>query len=604
MPLTRWLIPIVLLAPTPSRAQLPSIDYTIHLSTDDTTSFDVSMRIRNAPDTFRLAMAAHPEYDDRFWRYVENPTVIGMKLGASIVREDSALWRVVSHGETLVRYQIHLPPADQNGRGAWRPFFTPTGALVGDMHTFMYIVGAERSPSTIKVDVPAGWKIATALESTSDPTVFRASTAEVVMESPILAGNLRTWRFTTNGVPHRVVYWPLPSAVKFDTVTFVNGFRRITEQAIALFHGAPYREYVFLVQDGAYGALEHPNSVTMGARSVTLANDPNDAFEEAAHEYMHLWNAMRIHPVERTGLDYHPARETRGLWFSEGLSVYYADLLLRRAKIPTSDSTRISHLSKLLERFLGNTTYQHISPEESSLGAYRSRPGTFGDYSPSVHLQGEVIGTLLDLIIRDATNNRRSMDDVMRLMMQGYSGKRGFGGRDIERTVADVCSCDVKDFFDAHVRGARPIDFNRYLRLAGLQSQVKIGPSVDDAGKPVVDLRIFAWMPPGEQHPRLILIDPNSTWVRAGLHTDDQLASLNGAAVNSWPEFRAILRNLKIGDTLLFEIVRAGKPTSVTVIVSGFDRPTVSLTPIRDASPKQRRIREAWVAGSPNGVTG
>ncbi|HUQ19064.1 MAG TPA: PDZ domain-containing protein [Gemmatimonadaceae bacterium] len=597
MLLTRWLISICLLAPISAQAQLPSIDYTVRLTADDTTSFDVSMRIRNAPDTFRLAMAAHPEYDDRFWRYVERPTVLGMKLGASIVREDSAVWRVASHGETLVHYRIRLPVNEQNQRGSWRPFFRSTGALTGDLHTFMYMIGAEKAPATIKVDVPSGWKIATALQSTTDPTVFRASSAEEVMESPILVGNLHTWSFTTSGVRHRVVYWPLPSATKFDTTVFVNRIRHITEQGTALFRGAPYREYVFLVQDGAYGALEHPNSVTLGAPSALLAEDQTELLEEAAHEYMHLWNLMRIRPVERTGLDYHPARETRGLWFSEGLSMYYADLLLRRGKIPTSDSTRLAHLSHLIEQYLGNSSYQHISPEEASLGAYRSSPGTFGDYSPSVHLQGEVIGAMVDLIIRDATNNTRSIDDVMRLMMQRYSGQRGFGGRDIELTVADVCGCDVKQFFDAHVRGTQPIDFNRYLRLAGLRSETKVGPALEGAGKPAIDLRIFAWMPPGEQRPRLLLIDPNSTWVRAGLHTDDQLVSVNGVAMNSWPEFRNVLRNLKMGETLRFEIVRAGKPTQVTVVVSGYDRPTVSVTPIRDASPKQRRIREAWITG-------
>jgi predicted metalloprotease with PDZ domain len=595
------ILAVLLVAPAAdaqTRQRSPSIEYTVRLTSDDTTSFDVSMRIRNAPDTFRLAMAAHPEYDDRFFRYVENPTVIGMKLGASIVREDSALWRVASHGETLVRYRIHLPPAEQIPRAAWRPFFTTTGALTGDMHTFMYMVGAEGAPATVKVDVPSGWKIATALTSTNDPTVFRASSLEEVMESPILVGNLRTWRFTTSGAPHRVVYWGLPNAAKFDTTNFVGGIRRITEQGIALFRGAPYREYVFLIQDGAYGALEHPNSVTLGAESTRLSADPYDELEEVAHEYFHLWNAMRIHPVERHGLDYRTARETRGLWLNEGMSVYYADLFARRVRTAKPDSTRMLHLAGLMERFLGNSTNEHISPEESSLGAYRSARGTFGDYAPSVHLQGEIVGTMLDLIIRDATYNTRSFDDVMRVMMQRYSGERGFDGPDIERVVSEVCGCNVKSFFDAHVRGSQPMDFNRYLRLAGLEARVTRGPSVDTAGKPVVDLRILAWMPPNEQRLRLQVTDPNSVWVRSGLHTGDQLVSVNGTAFSSWPDFRRMLSGLKIGDTLRFEIIRNSHPLSVTVVASGFDRPTVVITPIRDATPKQIRIRRAWLAGT------
>src|SRR5438876_11790775 len=84
--------------------------------------------------------------------------------------------------------------------------------------------------------------------------------------------------------------------------------------------------------------------------------------------------------------------------------------------------------------------------------AYGAEPGALGDYSASTHLQGELLGTMLDLIVRDATNGARSMDDVMRAMLERFSGERGFAGRDIERTVAAVCGCDVRPFFETHVR--------------------------------------------------------------------------------------------------------------------------------------------------------
>ena len=59
--------------------------------------------------------------------------------------------------------------------------------------------------------------------------------------------------FGVDGVPHRVVYWPLPDATPFDTLAFVNGLERMTRQAIALYGRAPYREFSFLYQDGAVG---------------------------------------------------------------------------------------------------------------------------------------------------------------------------------------------------------------------------------------------------------------------------------------------------------------------------------------------------------------
>src|SRR5213593_3604017 len=122
--------------------------------------------------------------------------------------------------------------------------------------------------------------------------------------------------------------------------------------------------------------------------------------------------------------------------------MFYADLLLRRAGIPVRDSTRIAHVERLLSSYANNPAYARFSAEQISRVAYNAEPGSLGDYSASTHLQGELLGTMLDLIVRDATNGARSMDDVMRAMLERFSGERGFAGRDIERTVAAVCGCD------------------------------------------------------------------------------------------------------------------------------------------------------------------
>src|SRR5437773_1799756 len=120
----------------------PVVEYTLRVDPRDLAGFEVELRLRNVPDTFRLAMVAHPEYDDRYWRFVEGLRVETPGRAAAVAREDSALWRVVAPGgEAVVRYRIHLPPAE-SPRAAWRPFLTPTGGLVGGPHSFLFVVGA------------------------------------------------------------------------------------------------------------------------------------------------------------------------------------------------------------------------------------------------------------------------------------------------------------------------------------------------------------------------------------------------------------------------------------------------------------------------------
>ena len=576
----------------------PIVSYVLRVDSTDLTGFDVVVSLKNAGDTVRLAMARHPEYDDRYFRYVEQLSAEGPR-GAAIARVDSTVWRLVAPGGTAtVRYRIHLP-ATTSPRAAWRPFLSPTGGLVGGPHAFMYVVGKELAPAYVRLDLPKSWRIATALRPTAAPLTFFAPTVDVLVESPVLAGQLRQWLFTIDAVPHRIAYWPLPNGTPFDTAAFTSAIEQLTRQAVAVFGRAPWPEYDFLFQDDAYGALEHPSSVTLGAPSASLARDMAPILAETAHELFHAWNLMRIRPVEYRGVDYRRPVMSRGLWFSEGLSMYYADLLLRRAHLPVRDSTRVLHLENLIARYLSNPAYGRFSPEEVSRAAYATRPDALGDYDAGVHLPGELIGAMLDLIIRDATDGRRSSDDLMRAMLEHFSGRQGFTSTDVERTVAEVCSCDVHVFFERHVRGAAPIDFAKYLRLAGLRLEAQRLPAVRD-NRALPDLRIRAWVQPSDSTLRLLLSSPESVWGRAGLHSGDRLLSLNGAPMATPIDFRTALERVAIGDTVRVDIARSSGRHTVSVVVTGYDRASVRIVQDPQATERQKRLRERWtVDGEP-----
>jgi predicted metalloprotease with PDZ domain len=577
----------------------PVIRYTLRADSTAPSGYDVTITIRNAPDTFRLALATHPEYDDEYWRHVANVRLDGPRSSERIVREDSAVWRVVAPGgQSVVRYRMQLPPQEGQYRSGWKPFLTPTGGLVGGIQSFMYVVGAELAPSYVTVDIPDGWDVATGLEPTTDPRTFFAPSVNVLIESPLLVGRFKSWRFAVDGVPHRVVYWPLPNAQPFDTTAFVAGLEHLAQGAIALFGRAPYRDYTFIVQDGAYGSLEHWNSVAVGAPSADLARDMKPFFADAAHEFFHTWNLLRIHPSEYAGqVDHRPAPRSRGLWWAEGITIYYADLLSRRGGVPTFDSTRLVHLQNMIARYLANPGNARLAPETVSVVTYGTPPGALGDYSASPHLQGEVLGTMIDFLVRDATNGRRSLDDVIRLMLERFGGERGYAGRDIDRTVAQVCGCRIQEFFDRHVHSGNAIDIDRYLALLGLRTRVTWSPALGRDQQPQADLRVYAWMPPGETHPMLLVTNPRTVWARAGFHTGDRIVAVDGAPIASVADFRAILTRLRIGDSLAMTVNRPSGPYRGTVAVTGYDRPTVRVEEIPEATARQRALLTAWLRG-------
>ena len=594
---------IALFAPA-HPALKPSIQYTLRVDSANLSGWTVEIRLRTTSETIRLAMAAHPEYDDRYWRYVRD--FASETPGATVTRVDSAVWQIVAPvGVVNVRYRIALPPAEPGLRAAWRPFLTPTGGLIGGPHAFMYVLGAEDSSVLVTLDLPHRWAIGTGLTPTRDPYTFTAANAAALVDSPILAGLLRRWSFVEGAATHHVVYWPLPDAKPFDTLAFVSGIRAIVHQTIALFGRAPYRDYTFQFEDGAFGGgLEHRNSVTLGVQSAELARNPNSGVPETAHEFFHTWNLLAIKPIEYREIDYRTQPPVASLWFSEGLTMFYADLLQRRAGIPVRDSTRTAHLERLIGSYLANPAYGRFSAESISRVAYNVDPGELGDYSASTHLQGELIGTMLDLMIRDVTHGQRSMDDVMRRLFDqaspprspSPSGRGGQGvrldGRVIEQAVESVCGCALTPFFDAHVRGARAIDFDRYLALAGLKTQVTSGPATYN-GERERDLRMWGFE--RDSSVRLVINNPASIWGKAGLHSRDRLVGINGAPVRTWPELRAKLQAVRIGDTVRVEVARASGPSVATVVVAGFERPTVRIERLPNATVAQRRLAEAAI---------
>jgi predicted metalloprotease with PDZ domain len=413
---------------------------------------------------------------------------------------------------------------------------------------------------------------------------------------------LHQWSFTVKGVPYTVAYLPISDKLGFDTALLVDNLQKIATQAVYLFGSAPYSHYAFLLQDGVVGALEHINSVTIGAQATLLAIHMQEVNGEIAHEFIHSWNEVNIRPSGYTDLNYGPQEQSAGLWFTEGLTMFYADLLQRRAGLPREDSTRTAHLQSLIGRYYADSGNTALAPATVSL-ASNAGPGMLGDYSASVHVQGELIGAMLDLVVRHTTRGARSFDDVMRLMYQRFGGKGGFEARDVEQAVADVCpSAEVHPFFLKYVYQANPMDFNSYLRLIGLRVNLFYRPSMGDSGRLAPDLRLYIWQPAGDTVYHLVMTNPGNCWVKAGLHTGDALLAIDGQPIKNRQLYNDRIKTLRIGDRILVQIDRHGSRQTIPVDIAGYDIPVVQFIPTDNKNTEKyteaQKIFRQWEVGS------
>lgn len=589
----------------------PRIYYSIAIDSTDLSGFDVTMRIEGAPRSIRLAMAIHPEYNDRFWRYMRGlrATSMGKPVPLAFAMETENVWRVQTrNGYAFVHYRIELPRENPSHRPVWHTALRADGASINPIDTFLYLPDFPHAQIDITLSVPRSWADLVdlpsdhALRSDEHRTwqVFHTD-AVTLFDSPLLFGSaLRMWVFDIDETPHTIAYWPLPDATPFDTAQFVDAITKVARQAASVFGRPPYSHYVFLLEDGAWGALEHMNSVTIGMPSSDLARDPRMYLVELAHEFFHTWNLVRLYPEGRGTLSDRDPEHTTGLWLSEGVTMYYADALVHRAGFPERGMSRSDLLAEELESYYGTPGNMLISPELASARAVDTT-GINGDYEVNYYVQGRLIGTALDLIIRDSTGGRRGLDDLMRALYSRYAMKTGFTPGDVERSASETCGCDLHRFFNDHVRNARPLDFNRYLASIGFRMAVDTVPAEDSAGIRLPDTRVWAYPPKNGGRMRIMIDNPSTVWGKAGLHTGDEIVAFNGAAIDSFPDFRRALRTIKLGDFVPVSIVRGQTTYLRNVRVTGYDRTRVRLVDVLDVTPDQRERRRLWLVASPTG---
>jgi len=576
----------------------PTIAYSLRIDPDHLDVVEVAIRLDNAPNTLRLAMKVHPEYDAKYWRYLDSARVEGSANDskAGVAREDSTLWRVsLPGGHGTVYYRIHIQPDKNPVRRAWRPFLRPSGGLINSPDFFLYLPDFANAPVTLRLDVPAEWHIATALESHGTPARFVAPNAAALLDAPILLGDLREWQFHDRGTAFHVLYWPLPKATPFDTAAFVDELRRLTASTLDVFGRAPSPRFFFLIQDGADDALEHRASVTLGVQSAELARNPRASLEQMAHEFFHTWNLVAIHPDNYLELSYQAARRTTGLWWGEGVTLYYADALPRRAGLMDTTESRLDHLADLLRYYHGSWTAR-IPPERASL-AFEDSPIANPDATGGYYTQGELLGGEIDALVRDSTHEARGLDDIMRALYRQSANGRGYTSATLEALADSVCGCRLQQLFATQVRGNALIDAAPIVARLGYKMVVDTVAAIDSAGAPLPDRRLGLYSA-ADGAPLIIVVNnPATAWRMAGLRTGDELVALNDVAIAGYDNLHAALDALRIGDTAAVDIRRAGVPMRIHAPVLGYARPRVRFLEVTDVTSEQQARRVRWLGG-------
>lgn len=396
---------------------------------------------------------------------------------------------------------------------------------------FLYIPGLEFLPSVLEIVPPQNdWKITVPLEPLEGKkNTFLVPDFDTLVDSPVEVGTHQCYEFQVRKKNHRLAVW---GKGNIDAKKVIRDMEKIIEVEAGLYGGLPYNNYVFLLHlsNNSFGGLEHKNSCTLNYSRFGF-QDPekyNRFIQLVAHEFFHLWNVKRIRPKALEKFDYEQENYTPSLWFSEGTTSYY-DLLIPLWAGLYNSKIFLDNLGKEITRFLV-TPGREVQPlAESSFDAwiklYR-RDANSDNSQMSYYLKGELVSLLLDLLIRDRTQNQRSLDDVMRQMWEKFGKSEiGFTENQLKEVIESVAERDLTDFFQDHLHTTKELPFNDYLEPFGLRLQAV------QEDKPIPHIGLKVQSENGKE--MIKFVAANSPAQVAGISPDDELLALNGIRVTA-----------------------------------------------------------------------
>lgn len=337
---------------------------------------------------------------------------------------------------------------------------------------FMHVKNNINTPINVQITPYSNWKsINTGLNKINKNT-FYANNFDILYDSPIYIGNPLIINFNHEQKTYKLSI-EKPEGLK-ETV-FINDLKKIISATTNLMQHVPYKNYSFIMMEAGGGGLEHWNSqaiFTSGSFNFKSNTEYTDFLNFITHEYFHLYNVKAIRPIQLGPFDYSKENYTNMLWVSEGLTVYYEYIIMMRAGLLKKEDT-FNYLTRSITQYENIEGKNHMSLAQSSLDIWLNffnHNENAKETTISYYNKGPVIGLLLDLKIRNATKNKKSLDNVMRLLYNQYYLKENRGFKEEEfwkvcETISGTLVNDIKDY----VYTVKEINYQKYLNYAGLK---------------------------------------------------------------------------------------------------------------------------------------
>jgi predicted metalloprotease with PDZ domain len=530
-----------------------------------------------------------------------------------VTRPNPHGWDVIQHGSVVrVRYRIFGDRTD----GTYLSI-DASHAHINMPSAIMWARGLEQRPSVVRFETPAGsgWKVATQLFPGPDAQTFTAPTLQYLMDSPTELSAFATRTFavadSTQSPTFRIAAHHTGTDAELDSLA--SDTERIVREARNVFKEFPAFEnnsYTFIADwfpSASSDGMEHRNSTVLTS-PASIRSDRADLLDSISHEFFHAWNVERIRPKSLEPFNLEDQNISGELWLAEGFTNYYGPLVLLRAGLTGLGQFTTEMGSAINAVVTGPGRQVRNAAEMSEMAPFVDAATSidrtaFDNTFVSYYTWGSAIALGLDLTLRVQTDQRVTLDDLMRTLWQKY-GKPGgrltgyvdnpYSNDDVRRMLGAVTNDQsfADDFFRRYIEGREVVDYEALFARAGLLWR-RIRPGAASVGLLRLQdssdgARVAAAVPFG------------SPAYLAGLDRDDVIVLVGDTPVRDATGFQRALSSLKPGQRTSMTFMRNGQRTTATVTVD--EDPRRELVPVERTgtalTEAQRQFRDAWLSSA------
>jgi predicted metalloprotease with PDZ domain len=591
---------------TPFALAAQTVRYEVSVPSPAAKQFHVSAEFTSAgKDTLLVSLPAWSPGSYEIQNYARYVHGFAAKNGSGQAlrwdRADKDTWRIVTDraDRVVVDFDFLADTIDLSLARVTDDF----GQFLGT-NLFLFEEGQMGRAAEVRFRVPTGWQVTSALRGPANG-VYSAVDYHELADAMTFVGRYSLDSLQVDGKWIRVALWPASDYTPAVARNLRNGIAKMAPVQNRIMGGAPYDVYTVFFNvihepinfgGGLEHSFSHYNIMPAGPAFADAAGNLGDfIYPLVSHEFFHMWNVKRLRPAEMWPYDYREEQYTPLLWWSEGVTDYFADITNLRSGLWTAD------------QFLANTQ-SNIDQVQSVPEPWSAEDGSEATWIHEVYInssqlyypKGSLLGFLLDVSIRDATDNAHSLDEVIRaLYTKYYRHNKGFTTADLLNELRAAGMPDVDEFYARYIDGRDSLPYASIFAKAGiaLNHQAVTMPFLGVSTGPTEGRAL-----------QVVAVTPGSAADAAGVQPGDLILRVGNIAVTPDSDWGAAYRTEyrgKAGQPLAINIQRTqdGVIRFLTLNTTVRERTTSRILVARSPSPtpKQSRIWQGLATGTAGG---